>query len=77
MGMSLPFLRNRRIQSILVGRKKEGEAMELPESEHPLASAADDLLKAIESKDVNSIANALQAAFQISEAMPHDEGENE
>jgi hypothetical protein len=74
--MSLPFLQKRRIQTILVGHKKEGEPMELP-SEHPLMAAAEDLHKAIRSDDIEGIAHALQAAFEISESQPHHEGPHE
>lgn len=61
---------------MIVARKKEGEPMEIP-AEHPLASAAEDLISAVHSKDANAVAQALEAAFQICDSQPHYEGENE
>lgn len=39
-----------------------------------LHSAAEDLLKAIESKNVKSVAEALRAAFELCDLEPHEEG---
>lgn len=41
-----------------------------------LHSAAEDILKAIESKDSKALASAIKAAFEICDAEPHEEGEH-
>lgn len=64
----------KRIQSIIVGRKEEGKPMDLPAEEHPLMSAAQDLSDALKSNDIEKVAQALEAAFQIADSMPHEEG---
>lgn len=73
----LPFLSNRRTQSIIMGRKEEGKPMEMPLADHPLDSAAEDLIHAVHSKDTHAVAKALEAAFQILDAQPHEEGPHE
>lgn len=72
----LPFLPNRRTQTMIVGRKEEGKSLELPHEEHPQAPAAEDLIHAIHAKDIEGVARALHASHQIHNAMP-DEGESE
>lgn len=45
--------------------------------EHPddaIHACAEDLLAAIEAKDVSGVAGALKAFFHVSEAAPHEEG---
>jgi hypothetical protein len=78
--MSLPFLKKFAQPGVSVSIRKPDEesAKEelkegLPEG---LEAAASDLLDAIEAKDIKRIAAALQAAFEISEASPHQEGEH-
>ena len=39
-----------------------------------LHSAAEDLLSAINSKDIKAIASALRAAFELCDSEPHEEG---
>lgn len=68
----LPFMPQKRNQTIIMGRKEEGKPMELPAEEHPLMSAAEDLIHAIHSKDVDAVAKALDAAFQISDSIEGD-----
>lgn len=70
----LPFLKNKRIQTMMVAHKREGEPMDLPTEEHPLASAAEDLIHAVHSKNIEAVAQALEAAFQIFDSLPHEEG---
>lgn len=41
-----------------------------------LESAAEDLCKAIESKDYKGAAAAIRAAFELLESEPHEEGEH-
>lgn len=74
--MSLPFLPNKRIQSMLVVHKKSGQPIEVSGEEHPLSSAADDLIQAVHNKNVDATAKALEAAFQICDSMPHEEGDH-
>lgn len=40
-------------------------------------SAAEDLIQAIHAKDVKAVAQALRSAFEICDAMPHEEGPHE
>ena len=42
-----------------------------------LKEAAADIMGALQSKSVIDLAKALKAAFQVCEAMPHDENEGE
>ena len=41
-----------------------------------LHAAAEDLMHAVHSKDVQAIAQALRAAFEICDSQPHEEGEH-
>lgn len=41
-----------------------------------LQMAAEDLIKAVHAKDVDSVAKALEAAFYICDSYPHQEGEH-
>lgn len=73
----LPFLKN----------KKEASAagpVEAIKRDHDdgyeydmLESAAEDLISAVHSKDIKSVASALKAAFEICDAQPHEEGPHE
>lgn len=49
-----------------------------PDGDEPdydmLHAAAEDMMSAFESKDVPALAEALRAAFDICDAMPHEEG---
>lgn len=72
----LPFLPSKKIATIMIARKKEGEPQEMgPEEDHPLLSAAEDLIEAIHSKDVGMVAQALEAAIQIMDSEPQGEQE--
>ncbi len=42
-----------------------------------LQIAAEELMKAVERKDATGVALALQNAFLLLDAMPHEEGEHE
>lgn len=73
--MSLPFL--------MKPRASGGVITEVRPSDHKddsdnsgLEMAAKDLCEALEVKDFKRISAALKAAFQILDAMPHDEGEH-
>jgi hypothetical protein len=39
-------------------------------------SAADDLISAVHMKDSKAVADALKAAFEICDSMPHEEGQH-
>lgn len=39
-----------------------------------LESAAEDLVRAVHSKDIKGVAQALRAAFDLCDSMPHEEG---
>jgi len=74
----LPFLRKRDEQSspglIVKNRTPDKNEENQDDSHEGMHAAAQDLLSAIESKDVKSIAEALKAAFEIADSMPHSEG---
>jgi hypothetical protein len=40
-------------------------------------AAAQDLIEAIHSKDIKGVAEALRAAFELSDSEPHEEGPHE
>lgn len=74
----LPFLKKKRdagLGTMLVQDRKPDETKEQSEDDG-LKLAAEDLCKAVESKDYNKVAEALRAAFQILDAEPHLEGEH-
>lgn len=74
----LPFLKPKKMASVIIAtRKPNGSVMpehEEGESEPGLMSAAEDLISAIHSKDASAAASALQAAFEMMEEQPHEEG---
>lgn len=82
--MSLPFLPNKKIVSIVVSRRNKSQdlngaasEMEAPENEEKdpsLQAACEDLLKAIDNKSVHDLYNAISDAFHALEEMPHEEG---
>lgn len=80
----LPFLEPKKTVSIIIARRGKPDLESQPEVEagedkiHPdLKEAAEDVMRAIQSKSVIDLAKALQSAFQICDAMPHDEDESE
>lgn len=73
----LPFLKKNREASASappdsIRREPDDEA----DSYDSLHSAAEDLLKAVESKNIKGIAEAIRAAFELCESSPHEEGEH-
>lgn len=65
----LPFLKQRKIASVIMAKRKPDGAIE-PISEEgeetpELMSAAEDLIRALHSKDAGAVAAALKAAFQM------------
>jgi hypothetical protein len=74
----LPFLKERKIASVLVAKRSpEGEETTMPEVDEGLMAAAEDLIRAVHSKDAHAVASALKAAFEISDSQPHEEGPHE
>lgn len=73
----LPFLNKKKIVQAVSSRMSPKGNLE-PEHEESesmgLVSAADDILAAIAAKDAHMLAEAIQAAFEICEEMPHEEG---
>lgn len=67
--MDLPFLKNKKISSIIIAKRgKDGNTMPMKEEgeEDPgLMSAAEDLLSAIAMKDAGAVAAALKAAMAV------------
>lgn len=80
----LPFLHGKKLAgSIISQRGKHPDLMPAQEVEAPghemdgrLKTAAEDILRAIESKSPIDLAHALHSAFQACEDMPHHEGDH-
>jgi uncharacterized protein YukE len=74
----LPFLKREKEAGVsgpveTITRKAD-EGSEEYDSMH---AAAEDLIHALETKNVKNVAEALRAAFHIADAEPHIEGEHE
>lgn len=79
--MSLPFLKPKAVAGVIISRRKPDGATQSEESmegetDQGLMSAAEDLIRAIHAKDGQAVTDALQAAFEIMESQPHEEGEH-
>lgn len=77
--MNLPFLKNKNISgAIMTTKVRPSDAPETSEDEgnQGLMEAAKDLTTAIQAGDHKAVAQALEAAFQILDAAPHEEGEH-
>jgi hypothetical protein len=76
----LPFLNPKSMPTVMIAaRKPSGEIKDLhEEGEHDpgFMAAAEDLISAIHAKDAKGVAEALKSAFELSDAMPHVEGEH-
>jgi hypothetical protein len=75
--MSLPpFLKHKKIAGLIVEQRKVKD--DKPEQEsndsEGLHACAQEIIQAIEMKDHRALASALQAAFQLMEMAPHEEG---
>lgn len=73
----LPFLKPKPQVGVIVKQVKNGSVEEKPEQNHALEACAEDILRAIGSKDAKALASALHAAFEIADSMPHKEGPHE
>lgn len=73
----LPFLKKNREAAASAPpdsiRREPDDGADAYDSLH---SAAEDLLKAVEAKNVKGIAEALRAAFELCESEPHEEEEH-
>jgi hypothetical protein len=76
----LPFLKKKPAAAVGVIVKTrtpdEKPEQDQDDSSAGIEACAHDLLTAIEAKDVKGIADALQAAFEIADSQPHEEGEH-
>lgn len=74
----LPFLAPKKMVSVIVAKRKpEGQVEDVHKEDesHPeLMMAAEDLIRAVHSKDTQGVADALEHAFYICESYPHEEG---
>lgn len=62
---------------IIANRKPDGSKEEVPADDaqdHALIAAAEDFIRALNTKDSKMLAQAIRAAFEICEASPHHEG---
>lgn len=70
----LPFLKKKETNSgggtMIIERKPDGEPSQ---SDDALEACAQDIIRAISSKDYKHLAQALRAVFQVLESEPHDE----
>lgn len=76
--MNLPFLKNKKISSLIVSQRNPDGTHDEQHSEGDeyvgLESAAEDLIRAVHSKDTQGVCAALKAAFEICDSQPHEEG---
>lgn len=78
--MSLPFLKKQSMAGLIISHRKPDGSKEEEKTEgqedQGLISCADDLIRAVHSKDSQAVSSALRAAFQILDSEPHNEGEH-
>lgn len=75
----LPFLKTKKVAGLIISsRKPDGSTEELPEEneQSSIDTCSQDLLKAVEAKDIKGISEALKSAFTILDSIPHHEGEH-
>jgi hypothetical protein len=71
MPSPLPFMQDQKIADVTTEHR-------MGDDEDPgLMSCADELLTAVESKDIKGIARAMRSAFTLLESEPHEEGPHE
>ena len=73
----LPFLKKNQEASVYLEEEHKKRESDEESDYDMLESAAEDLLSAIQSRDIKAIASALKAAFEMCDSQPHEEGENE
>lgn len=76
----LPFLAPKKAASIIMARRKASGGViaehEEGEPKPELMACAEDLISSVHAKDAKGVSEALEAAFHILDAMPHEEGEH-
>lgn len=74
MPSPIPFLEEKRKETGIVTEHRS----ERDEKSNPgLMAAAEELVSAVEKKDIKGVALALESAFYLLESMPHEEAEIE
>lgn len=71
----LPFQSDRK-EGGAVSMPIESQKLETQDEVDYLEYAAQDLLQALQSRDIKGIASALRAAFELCDMMPHEEGDH-
>lgn len=73
----MPFLKPKSVAGVIVShRKPDGGKMEQPnesDQDHAMEAAAEDIIRAISSKDSQHLAHALRSAFEILQSEPDKE----
>lgn len=77
----LPFLKPKIQTGIVIQktRASDGEPAEMTEEsgdDQDMVAAAEDILRAVSTKDAVLLAKAIKAAFDIYEAQPHEEADH-
>jgi len=78
--MSLPFLANKnKMQTGLMvqTRKPDGEKDESTGSDHAMEAVAEDMIRALHSRDSKALAQAIRAAFEIADSSEESQDLNE
>ncbi len=75
----LPFLKHKPVASLIISQRKpdapSGQTEHSIDNEnHAMEACAEDLIRAVHSKDSKAVAEALQSAFECMEREPHEEG---
>jgi hypothetical protein len=77
-GRILPFQDKKKVGAFLSKKVVQTSAPEVegPHLEEGMKAAAEDLIHAVHNKDIEAVAAALRAAFEIADSEPHVEGEH-
>jgi len=76
--MNFPFIKKKQQTGLIIQqlRKPDPETEDQSEGESGIRTCASDLLKAVEAKSIDGIAEALKSAFEILDSQPHVEGDH-
>ncbi len=77
----LPFLKSKNVAGVIISQRKPDGGMEEmgpgdPAPDAGMEACAEDIMRAIASKDAKAFAVALRAAFEMMESEPHEEAGN-
>ena len=72
----LPFLKSKQDSAASSSDEVKIRKPDSGEEYDVMHAVAQDLLHAIESKNVKDLAEALRAAFELADSEPHEEGEH-